>query len=150
MTKAPTVNTVRRIKAKGVKIGQGMYREVWRTQRGKWVLKIDRCPNAWSGTNREEWKTYLKLKALNNLPEGVRIPEMHMVDGNLLVQYVKGRHPKSSCSPDWHSSECEGRENCYANRFRGWNSSVRDMHNQNVMIGDDGYVYIVDLGFGLD
>ena len=147
-TKAPTKNTVRYVKTVGVKIGEGVYRKVFKTSRGKWVVKVDKCPTANNGTNRHEYEAYLRLKEMN-LPEGVKLPAMYLIDGHIVAEFIKGEHPKSCCTGDWHSSYCEDVKTCYSNRFLGWNVEVRDMHTENMMIGEDGNVYLIDIGFGM-
>jgi tRNA A-37 threonylcarbamoyl transferase component Bud32 len=145
---APSKATVRYIKAKGKFIGQGICREVFKTPRGKWVLKVNKNAGRLNGNNRDEYEAYMLLSRVK-LPEGVKLPEMYLFGDDLVAQFVKGYHPKTSCSPDYHSSRCEDVDTCYANRFQGWKVSIADLHNENVIIGDDGNVYLIDLGFGV-
>lgn len=146
--KAPTAGTVRYVKTVGALIGEGAYRKVFKTKRGKWVVKEDKCPTANNGTNSHEYETYLKLRK-SDLPEGVKLPEMHLINGHIVAEFIDGHHPASSCTGDWHSSYCEDPKTCYSNRFLGWNVQVRDLHTENMLIGKDGNVYLIDIGFGL-
>lgn len=144
--KAPTRSSVRYALQYGIKIGEGLYREVYKTKRGKWVYKIDFDPSNSCG-NADEYEAYLKVKALPEL-EGVRVPEMHYIDGVLVAEYIEGYHPDYSCYTDFHVPECTDHKGCWINKITGWAARIADLHSENVKITDDGTVYIIDLGFG--
>lgn len=115
-------------------IGFGANREVFKVPGEDWVVKVDKYTE-WEGeegTNAYEWKTYLFLQN-QNLPDPVRIPEMHFVDGYIIAQFIKGRHP-SDGEYDWYSHVRDLR--------------LYDMHNKNIIIDDDKNIWIVDIGGG--
>lgn len=150
----PTMRQARYAKVAGRNIGDGSYRKVYKTPRGKWVFKVNRTDDEYGRRygNEGEYKTYLKLKDSNILPDGVKLPEMHLLsDGTLAAEYVKGEHPKNWCSPDYHGSwgsDCDGTGDCWANKFKDGGFPVKDMHPENVIVTEDGTVYIIDLGHG--
>lgn len=150
----PSKKTVNYILAKGAMIGRGTYRKVYKTKYGKWVVKVDSLSNPRVGGNESEYATYVSLRsALRNiLPDNVRIPEMHLVNGYLVAEYVKGVQPKSWCGLDpddgykpYHNSSCDGKD-CWINRLSG--VRIRDIHPHNVILTDDDILYIIDLGHG--
>lgn len=152
MTRTPTVKTAEYALDKGEIIGSGAYRYVYKTKRSKWVYKVNKA-NSWgSHGNKEEYETYLSVKRKGSLPPGVKMPEMHLLEnGVLAAEYIKGKHPQSSCSPRYHDfdnncSELLGQGECWARKFADVN--LYDIHCYNVIIGDDGYIYVIDLGHG--
>ena len=151
MATVPSVRTARYALKKGRIIGSGAYRKVYKSQRGKWVYKIDKDDTYGNHGNAEEYETYKILKT-RQLPPGVKLPEMHMLpNGVLAAEYVDGVQPNSWCSPDYHGSNCSeyrDKDNtCWARRFANSPIFFADLHNGNVVIKDD-VVYVIDLGHG--
>ncbi len=148
-TDVPTLRKARNAKRIGKMVGSGCFRKVFRTGSSKWAYKFDKSEGSTgNGSNYSEYQTYLAIKDSGRLPESVRLPEMHLLEGNILaVEYVKGKHPDNWCDPDYHVSRCPGKDKCWAGRFQ--RSPIRDMHNQNVILTKDGTLYLIDLGHGL-
>lgn len=129
----------------GKVVGEGSYRKVFRTGRSRWVYKVDTTRES-VGSNSYEWQTYLEY-CNAKLAKGVKIPEMHLIDGNIIAcEYIKGKHPKNECYRDYHVEECPGEDNCWAEKVK--NIKIADIHFQNVLISKDGTIYIIDLGHG--
>lgn len=132
----------------GNMIGEGSYRRVFRTPRGKWVYKVDYSEGARRiGSNAYEWKTYQKFFNSETLPANVRIPEMHYISGGIIAaEYIKGIEPENDCYRDYHVDLCPGVDKCWAEVVK--NVGIADIHYQNVLITKDGTIYIIDLGHG--
>lgn len=118
-------------------IGSGAWRTVYREPGSGYVVKIDCDYNGDQppsfGTNKHEWETYQFVTENVILPDGVRIPKMALVGNMIVAQYIKGRHP--------------------AYTEYGWHDKVRsvplhDKSNSNVIIDDEGIVWLIDLGNG--
>lgn len=153
MTAKPNVRTARYALKAGRMFASGSYRKVYKTVKAKWVYKVDREDTFDQHGNREEYQTYLSMKDLT-LPEGVKIPEMHLLNnGVLAAEYIQGETPPNWCSSDYHASNCTERNHnprpCWARKFAGMDITVKDLHNGNVVVTENGDVYIVDLGHGL-
>lgn len=149
----PTQRKARYAVKFGRKIGEGSYRTVYKTIRSRWVYKEDIHGSYGSHGNREEFEAYTSLSNNNRLPNGVKLPEMHMVGNYLAAEYIKGKHPANWCTPsryrDYkadHYSNCPGEKECWATKCNG--VPVNDLHNENVIITADGTIYIVDVGHG--
>jgi hypothetical protein len=146
----------RRIITSGIKIGEGSCRKVYATKYGKWAVKVNIYRKVYGG-NTTEYNTYLDFKN-KPLPEGVKIPEMHLLkDGILVVERIKGKHPTNWCENDFHveavsgdeyeySTECPGLDKCWAEKTK--DVKIKDLHPYNVKVLRDGTVYIIDLGHG--
>ncbi len=142
----PTLRKARYAAQHGRVVGEGAYRIVYRSKRGKWVYKFNLRPSKKLGSNAEEWKTYLKHKD-TELPKGVYFPEMYMLNGGIIAaQFIKGRHPENECYRDYHTDDCPGIDKCWAERIKY--VKVSDVHYANVLITKDGDIYLVDLGHG--
>lgn len=144
---APTLRKAMYAVHHGKMIGEGAYRVVFRTRSGKWVYKVNSTTERVGG-NFTEWKTYNRLLNSNILPVGVKLPEMHYLNGGILAaEYIKGRHPEVECYPEYHDEDlCPGKDLCWAEKIKG--VPISDLHFENVLITDDGTIYIIDLGFG--
>jgi hypothetical protein len=143
----PTLRKARYAIEKGTLIGEGSYRKVYRTRRGKWVYKVN-IGGKGVGSNRWEWNTYQDYHDNLNLPENVRIPQMHYLpNGIIAAEYVNGKEPNNDCYRDYHVSSCPGVDVCWAEKVK--NVPISDIHYQNVLITDGGLIYIIDLGHGL-
>lgn len=116
-------------------VGYGANREVFRAPGTDWVVKADIPGDEIEhiGSNAYEWETYEYLRDNVELPYGVKLPEMHFVDGYIIAQFIKGRHP-DNYDYDWYSLVRMAR--------------LYDMHSKNVIIDSEGTIWIVDLGGG--
>lgn len=141
----PTLRKAKYAITHGRMIGKGSYRKVFRTQRSRWVYKVNQFPNIHIGSNAEEWRTYQKFSSIE-LPEGVKIPEMHYLPGGIIAaEYVKGVSAPTDCYRDYHDEDCENPEICWAERLK--NVQISDIACDNVVIQGD-VIYIIDLGHG--
>lgn len=150
--KLPTQRKARYAVKYGRKVGSGSYRTVYRTSRSRWVYKVDNESTWGEHGNREEYEAYISLRNNNRLPEGVKLPEMHLVGRYLAAEFIEGKHPTSWCTPsrykDYspdHYENCSGAD-CWATKCNG--TPINDLHKDNVIVTDDGTVYIIDIGHG--
>lgn len=155
VSRVPTLERAKEIIKNGLLIGEGSYRRVYATKYGKWAVKVNIFRRHYGG-NAAEYDTYLDLKS-KQMPEGIKIPEMHLLRGGILVvERVKGRHPTNWCEGSYHvtdnrgvfhySTVCPGLDRCWAEKTKA--SKIQDLCPQNVKVLRDGTVYIIDLGHG--
>ena len=145
----PTVRKAAYAIKRGNKIGEGAYRAVYKTKSGKWVYKVNTGYGTGIGSNGSEYATYVSVKNSVKLPDGVKLPEMHMVGEYIAAEYVDGEHPTNWCSPGpygFHDNGCPGVDTCWAAKVN--DVKINDLHPYNVMVTKDGTVYIIDLGHG--
>ncbi len=128
----------------GKLIGVGSCREVYKTPRGKYVYKFDRPDSPWyaTGLNIHEYHTYQNLIKNYTLPDGVKLPKMKLIDGVLVAEYIKGKHPEGLCCDSGHY--CGDESKCWSSKLKGL--PLRDMHRYNVIVTKDGTLYLIDLG----
>lgn len=123
----------------------GSYRDVYHLPGSKWVYKVD-IPHSWTnrGGNKDEYAAYLELK--DNLPNSIKIPEMHLLDnGMLAAQFIDGESPSANCGRYYH--DCQDQENCFWTEYGpSIHEVTRDGHFQNVIVSREGDVYVIDLG----
>ncbi len=153
--KAPTVRKAHYAMTHGKIIGEGSYRRVFRTRGSRWVYKVNMTTHR-IGSNDLEWRTYLKYANSVTLPEGVKIPEMHYLNGGIIAsEYIEGVHPENECYKDWHLTKgtpdfdgpfCPGVDKCWAEKIKG--IEISDLHYENVLVANDGTIYLIDLGHG--
>lgn len=151
IVKVPTVRMSLMAKSRGEKIGPpSAYRDVFKCKTSRFVYKFPggRYYDA-IGANEREYATYLKILSSMILPQGVKVPEMHLLEnGALAAEYIDGRHPDyNGCSGSGHESyRCKGEDRCWATKVILL--GLRDMHYQNVIVTEDGTVYLIDLDGG--
>lgn len=142
---APTVRKAMYAIQHGELIGQGSYRKVFRTSRGKWVYKVNISPSIDIGSNAHEWKTYQRFVNVE-LPKRVRLPEMHYLNGGIIAaEYINGITPENTCYRDYHDETCPGINKCFAEVVK--DIDISDIACDNVVI-KDGIIYLIDLGLG--
>lgn len=150
--KTPTVRMAKINRTRGNQIGcPSAFRDVFKCKTSKYVYKFVR-PSRWEvsqQSNSREYANYLKMKEILILPDGVKLPEMHLLaDGTIAAQYIKGVHPQyTGCNESsHHNKNCPGIESCWATKIIPL--GLRDVHHQNVLIAADGTIYIIDLDGG--
>jgi predicted Ser/Thr protein kinase len=152
MVKVPTVRMAKIARSRGSIIGPAsVFRLVYKCKTSKYVFKFLRGDTNRSRrtANAREYAVYTILKETVTLPDGVKLPEMYLLaDGTLAAEYIDGYHPnESTCDGYGHSrKKCPGLDSCWATKVL--EVGLRDIHHQNVLITDDGTVYIIDLDGG--
>lgn len=72
-------------------IGEGRHRSAYHIPGSRWVYKINR--NGAGRVNRREYGHYNRIKA-SEIPDCVRLPEMHLLDGDIIAaEYIPGERP---------------------------------------------------------
>jgi serine/threonine protein kinase len=134
------------VRTHGQFVGSGCYRNVYKAKTGKYVYKFDSFNHCGEGSNTHEYATYKFLCENYDMPEGVKLPKMELVDGVIVAQYIKGEHP-DYCYPQhcYESSSCK-KFGCWALKLK--NFPVNDLHSDNILVTKDGTIYIIDLGNG--
>jgi hypothetical protein len=150
-TEIPTTRKAKYAISKGNLIGEGAFRNVYRTGKSQWVYKVDN--GDWTadyhGTNSAEMTNYKKIRAMLTENGKVRVPEMRLIGKDIIAaEYVNGEFP-AYCE----SYRCECKESelfdgrCWIDVVKqAVNRELFDIHAGNVKIAPDGTIYIIDLG----
>lgn len=122
-------------------LGRGSFRSVWVSPEGvAYKVNHSKCDSQSAAELENLRKGWLK-----KTPKGCRIPRFspYRVDGELIiaVEKIKGQtlHAKYGY-PGWldhHREEYRSLERTYR---------IFDMHEENVMVDDDGLLVLVDFG----
>lgn len=144
----PTNAAAMKAHDKGIVIGEGSSRRVFWKKGSYWAYKFIYSSSSNFDANKDEFANYLNIK--NNLPEGINLPEMVLLDnGVLATQYIPGEQSATECWGGKH--DCGDAATCWYStvmmaqieRIRGFG----DISWANVITTDDGKLYVIDLEF---
>lgn len=146
LTDVPTIEEAQLALEKGADLGSGSSRNVYRYGNSPWVFKFTHHYSSNSNANTDEFNNFLDLLDVE-LPEGIRIPDMYMLpNGVLAAEYIKGKSPLNDCWGCGHN--CDDPDDCWYSKFDDIESrydGLRDISKFNVLIADDGTLYVIDL-----
>lgn len=126
---------VKRAHSNGIYLSDGY----WRTVKilpdyPQWVFKFNKYDSNGPGTNRCEWETYQFLNDNYEFPEDVDVPYMEYIDGVIVAERIYGEKLW------WATNKTEW--------MKLSTVPIRDLSYDNVMLSDNGTIYIIDLGNG--
>ncbi|KAI4218410.1 MAG: hypothetical protein L6R40_008776, partial [Gallowayella cf. fulva] len=80
-------------------IGAGRDRRGYHIPGSRWVYKVAKYPS--ERVNRREYDSYRKVVDSGSMPAGLHLPEMHLLDNEVMAsEYIPGERPKSC---DWRT-----------------------------------------------
>lgn len=134
-------------------LGSGMDRHGYHIPGSRWVYKVAKNPDM--RINEAEYRRYQELLQ-QGLPEGIAIPEMHLLhNGAIAAEFIAGERPESRCD---YTHENDSHYADYAVCWYNWveafsaqtglwdSSALCNMRLIRDDLGNVVKVYMIDLG----
>lgn len=124
-------------------LGKGSFRSVWLSPEGV-AYKVDHQRDRWCDQSERELVNLTRAWGRGHTIEGCRLPKFHgyKFDGEIVVAIEAIKGSRLNDYEGFDRGQLYDLMNDIENEYR-----LSDMHDENVMVDEDGYLVPVDFGY---